>query len=188
MSGEVLLVRHAEVARRWHGRCYGSSDMGLSREGLRQTRTLAAELAQRPLTAIVHSGLRRAAILADLVAGMTGLPAEADPRWRERDFGEWEGRSWARIWRETGDAMDGMITDPAGFRPGGGETSAELSARSRAAWRGLPRQGIVLVVSHGGPIAMLRAFMAGLPPREAARFIPATGSAVTLPVHHESAA
>ena len=29
-------------------------------------------------------------------------------------------RSWAAIYRETGNAMDGMIDDPEGFRPGAG--------------------------------------------------------------------
>lgn len=87
MTGEVLLIRHTEVARAWRGRCYGQSDVGLSREGKRQARTLAAEIACEPVAAIVHSGLRHTRVLADLLARATSLMPIVDPRWRERGFG-----------------------------------------------------------------------------------------------------
>lgn len=174
MSGTVLLVRHAQVALRWRGRCYGHSDVGLSRAGQLQSRRIAAAILQRPdagdIRAVVHSGLRRAAFLAGLIAHGAGCTPQVDGRWRERGFGSWEGRSWQAIWRETGDAMDGMLTDPQGFRPGGGETTAQLHARSLAAWRALPRAGLVVVVAHGGPIACVRCDMAGAPLSALPRF------------------
>ena len=181
MTRRILLVRHTQVALRWHGRCYGSSDMGLSRAGQRHATVLAATLATLPITAIVHSGLIRTRILADRVAHATGLLATIDPRWRERDFGGWEGRGWNAIWRETGSAMDGLMTDPAGFRPGGdGETGQRLADRATAALAALPSAGTILVVSHGGPIASLRARAAGRPLTDAAGFIPAQGEIVPL--------
>jgi broad specificity phosphatase PhoE len=53
-----------------------------------------------------------------------------------------------------------MFTAPEDFRPGGGETTAELSTRSVAAWHALPEQGLVVVVTHGGPIAAVRTMLA----------------------------
>ena len=186
MAAAVLLVRHTEVARAWRGRCYGQSDMGLSRVGAAQVRVRAPELARWKPDIVLHSGLLRAQRLADAIAAYSGLTAGAVPAWRERDFGSWEGRSWSAIYRETGNAMDGMIDDPAGFRPGGGETTMELAVRSLAAWRELPRQR-VLIVTHGGPIAVLAGTVNGVPVREWPRLIPAPGNAVEIALpddHH----
>ncbi len=181
MTGEVLLVRHTEVALAWHGRCYGHSDMGLSREGTRHARKLAVAIASEPLAAIVHSGLRRTGVVADLLARMTGLAPIADPRWRERGFGDWEGRSWDAIWRATGNAMDGMMTDPEGFRPGGGETGAELATRCYKAWHALPMNGRVVVIAHGGPIGALGAAARNASLHEVPSFIPKLGGSLKLP-------
>lgn len=176
----MLLVRHTEVARAWRGRCYGQSDMGLSREGMRHARTLAAALACEPVAAIVHSGLRRTHVLAQLLARRTGVTPLADRRWRERAFGDWEGRSWDTIWRTTGDAMNGMMTDPDGFRPGGGETGAELAARCREAWHTLPTNGLVVLIAHGGPIGSIRAAAAGAALGKVTHFVPKLGDAARL--------
>ncbi len=179
MSAKVLLIRHAQVALRWRGRCYGQTDVGLSREGMQQSREIAGVISRRrdagEIRAVIHSGLRRAACLAQMIANAAGVRAQVDERWRERDFGRWEGRSWNAIWRETGNAMDGMLTDPHGFRPGGGETTSELHARSVCAWQALPRGGLIIVVAHGGPIACVRCELAGAQASQLARFRPAEG-------------
>lgn len=174
MAARVLLVRHPEVARAWHGRCYGRSDVGLSRAGAAHARALVPELALWAPDVVVHSGLCRTRVLAEAMAARLGLTARADPAWQERNFGHWEGRSWAAIYRETGNAMDGMIDDPDGFRPGDGETTAELAARSLAAFESLPNQRVV-VVTHGGPIAAILGTLGAVPVREWPRLVPPTG-------------
>jgi broad specificity phosphatase PhoE len=181
MTAQVLLVRHTLVAKAWSGRCYGRSDMGLSRDGMAMMRTLAEELAAQSFATIVHSGAIRTRVLAERVATLTGRPIAADPRWLERDFGTWEGRSWQAIWRKTGDLMDRMMTDPAGFNPGDGESGQELSTRARAAWDALPTDGDTLVVSHGGPIAAIRTSLAGLPMERMIQAVPSCGSWIVLP-------
>lgn len=136
-------------------------------------------VADLPLVdAVVHSGALRTRRLAAMVA--QDAPVGEDPRWLERDFGRWEGRSWDAIWRESGAAMDGMMTGPDTYRPGGGETGRELADRVQAAWEALPAQGVVLVIAHGGPIATLRALCAGQPLTRAVDFIPACGEVVCV--------
>ena len=178
MSGRVLLLRHPPVARAWAGRCYGRSDMGLSREGTAMARAIVADIASHDVTAVVHSDMRRTRPLAEAVARQVGCDAIADPRWRERDFAAWEGRTWHAIWRETGDQMDRMMTDPAHFRPGGGETGAEVAVRTIAAWHDVPQGGVTLVVAHGGTIAAVRCWLAGDPPERMVAHIPACGTIV----------
>lgn len=181
MTGRILLVRHTAVALRWRGRCYGITDVGLSRAGRRAATALAAELTRRQPTKVIHSGLRRTSWLADVVAQATDSIATIDSNWRERDFGQWEERSWLAIWRETGSAMDGMMTDPTGYRPGGGETSQELASRTLKAAQALPLSGTILVVTHGGPIASLLSIVSGRSLRDAVTFIPPVGSVTELP-------
>lgn len=180
MTRQILLVRHTSVAVRWTNRCYGCTDIGLSHAGRQQAAELATRLAAEPITALFHSGLKRAAYLARWLANMKGLVPIEDARWQERNFGAWEGRGWHSIWKETGDAMDGMFTDPAGYRPGGGETTAELSARSTAAYEALPQEGVIVVVSHGGPIAAVRTMLAGVPITDILNYRVGTGSITSL--------
>lgn len=170
----VLLVRHTEVALGWRGRCYGQSDMGLSRAGARAACAIVSAW-DAPVTAIVHSGLRRAATLADRLGARLGVGATVDRDWRERDFGAWEGRSWQAIWRETGAAMDGMLTAPDSFRPGGGETTRQLVDRAVQAWSRLPGGDRIVVVAHGGSIAAVRMVLANASIAELANYIPAPG-------------
>lgn len=144
-------------------------------------RALAGRFSPGTIDAVVHSGAIRTHRLAMAIAGYAGVPVTADPDWLERDFGAWEGRRWHAIWRETGDLMDRMMTDPAGFRPGGGETGAELARRARAAWDRLPITGTTLVVAHGGPIAAIRAGQAGAPLERMIDFVPRCGEVVAIP-------
>jgi len=174
----VILVRHPPVARAWTGRCYGRSDMGLSRTGQGMIATIIEQLTALKPDCIIHSDMRRTRALAVPLARRLGITPVACPLWRERNFGSWEGRSWNSIYRETGNAMDGMLTAPEQFRPGDGETTAELVLRIRKAMAILPRRRCVVVISHGGPIACARAAAEGLVLRDLATVIPPAGSIV----------
>lgn len=179
MTRTVWLVRHPPVALAWQKRCYGRSDPPLSRNGMRQAREIAEKLARLRLDLVIHSGLRRTSSIAGLLA-RAGIPTMADPQWRERDFGDWEGRSWHAIYRETGNAMDGMMTRPESFRPGGGETTAELLARIERAWAALPSFARVAIISHGGPIACMQCIRAGAEAGALPQFIPPVGEIVPI--------
>lgn len=139
-------------------------------------KALAAKLVQLSPDVIIHSDRIRTRKIAKQVADILSINAHADHRWRERDFGSWEGRSWNAIYRETGNAMDGMLNDPHGFRPGGGETTAEVEKRSIAAWRDLPPEQNIAVISHGGPIGLVLAKKNNASIHSVANFIPALAS------------
>ncbi len=176
----VTLLRHTAVAAHWRGRCYGASDVGLSAEGIAAARALAEGLALAGITRIQASPLRRARWLGGMLSRRLGLPLEIVPALRERDFGAWEGQSWDAIHAAEGDAMMGMIDAPDRFRPGGGETTAELAQRALAWFKTLPAEAGVLAVTHGGPVAALRGGLAGLPARDWLGLVPKLGEAVSL--------
>jgi len=176
----VTLLRHTAVAAHWQGRCYGVSDVGLSAAGVAAARTLAGQSLGR-VTRLQASPLRRARFLGGLLSRRLGLELEIVPALRERDFGTWEGQSWDAIHAAEGDSMMGMIDAPTSFRPGGGETTAELAARVMGWFASLPAGEGVLAITHGGPAAALRGSLAGLAVPAWLPLIPALGEAVTLP-------
>jgi alpha-ribazole phosphatase len=180
MSGRIVLVRHPPVAKHWSNRCYGQSDVRWSHEGRRLARELVREIAAKRPQLVVHSGLRRTRELAQALARLCGAAVHVDRRWRERDFGDWEGRTWHSIWRNSGAAMDRMVTEPCTFRPGGGETTAELVRRAVAAWNDVPTSGSVAVIAHGGPIAAVRCRLAGSPMSEIIQHVPRCGEIVEV--------
>lgn len=179
MTARPLLVRHTAVARAWAGRCYGASDVPLSRAGRAALAPLAIALGSAGPAWVIHSGRVRTRLLAERLARIAQCPLLEDIDWRERDFGTWEGKSWAAIYRATGNAMDGMIEAPATFRPGGGETTLELAARVYRAWQRLP-DAMGVVVTHGGPIAALVGQLSGEPVSAWPGLIPAPGASVAV--------
>lgn len=72
-----------------------------------------------------------------------GWRHRVDPALAELDFGDWDGRAWARI---APAEIDAWCADFASYAPGGGEALAAMLARA-AAWQ---PEGARLVVSHGG--------------------------------------
>ena len=184
MIRRVLLVRHPPVDGRFAGVCYGASDVTLGPDGLKAADEMVRQLAREPVAHIYHSGLSRTAAVADRLAALTGVIAVPDARLRERHFGHWELRTWDEIHAATGDAMMGMVNDPGGWRPPGGETTFELRDRALDWYRDLPRDGVIVAVTHGGPIAALLGTLARAPVCEWLALVPRLGGIVTAGPGH----
>jgi probable phosphoglycerate mutase len=151
----LLLARHGETDWNRDGRFQGHADPPLNERGRRQAHALTDLLADEPLEAIYSSDLLRAQETAQIVAMQRRMDVILDPQLRERDVGEWSGLTFAEIeerfpnqiqaWRE------GRITV--------GESREALSERVLAAAQRISAAhpaGVVLVVSHGGALRMLR--------------------------------
>lgn len=181
MARHLLVVRHPPVADAWRGICYGTSDAALGPAGRERVPALVAEtLAHGPISSLFHSGLSRCADVAEAIAAAAGLVAVVDHRLRERSFGAWERRPWDAIHAETGDAMLGMLHEPETWRPPGGETTFEMRDRIMAWFHHLPREGRIVAVTHGGPIAALRGTLAAAPVERWPQFVPACGEIVVV--------
>ncbi|MGQ0672448.1 MAG: histidine phosphatase family protein [Hyphomicrobium sp.] len=176
----VILVRHPPVGAHWGGRCYGQSEVGLSRIAMRENPSLVASLASFAPDRLFSSPLRRARWLAGHLSLRLDMPLTIDDRLKECHFGTWEGRSWEAIWSETGSAMNGMIEAPESFRPGGGETTYEVRDRVQAWLASLPGSGTTLAVTHGGPIASILGTLKRLPVAAWPSLVPKAGSWVEL--------
>ena len=160
----VVLVRHGESQWNAEGRLQGQGGTHLSALGERQAIATADHLAQRyPTVHAVRSDLERVVQTAAPWEARVAAQVTVDVRWREIDVGSWSGLTWAEV----------EATDPetlaawrAGtdVRRGGGETFAELRARTVEALHALVGQAdTVIVFTHGGCIRLGVAAMLGLP-------------------------
>jgi broad specificity phosphatase PhoE len=96
----ILLVRHGESTWNAEHRWAGHADPPLTEAGRAGARRLGARLADRGITAVASSDLRRAAHTAEIVAVALALgPVRHDVRLRERRCDAWSGRTSAEIER-----------------------------------------------------------------------------------------
>ncbi len=147
MSGRLVhLLRHGETLL--PGRLIGRTDCPVTDEGIAACLDQVEGL---EFDAIVSSDLIRARACAEAIGG----PVRIDPRWRELDFGAWDGLAVADI---DPAAMGAFWADPDASPPPRGERWSGLVGRVGEAIGALP-DGDVLVVTHGGA---MRATLAGL--------------------------
>ena len=164
--GTLYLVRHGESGWNRAQLVQGQSAAapGLTEAGRAQAAAAAGYLAATAATLVLTSDLRRAVETAAPIAARLGVPLRLDRRLRERSFGVAEGRPDSVLTpAETGITGE-AVTDPAA-RPAGGESVCQLYGRIAgllAELLAVPGQRIVLV-THGGPVRVARACLAGLP-------------------------
>jgi alpha-ribazole phosphatase len=147
----LILIRHAEPEEDARGRCYGSLDIGLSTAGREHAGRLAARLASVECEAVYSSPRMRALETAEAIAGVLGRVPVVDESLRELDFGELEGRTYDEIAASEPELYRAWMTTPTKVHFPGGESFADLKARSVAALERIRRlHENAIVVTHGG--------------------------------------
>lgn len=162
---QLFFIRHGATEYSHEFRFCGSTDVALSREGVRQARRLHALLQTQPVGQIYSSPLRRAAQTARIVFPRRKI-VFADAL-REIDFGRLEGLT----------AADASATYPLFYRkwlmrpsqadPPGGERLAHFRRRVWQFVRTLTSRDAearenVAIVTHGGPIKIVLSEIFGL--------------------------
>lgn len=155
----LLLLRHGQSIWNAENRWQGTADPPLSALGDQQARDAAAWLATAApaFAGVVASDLQRSRRTAEIIAGGLGLgTVELDAALRERNVGEWSGRTSDEIaarwpgalhaWRE------GRLASPPG-----GEDDKSLLDRFLPALRRQCERDVdaILVITHGGAIRAL---------------------------------
>ncbi|MCH7627764.1 histidine phosphatase family protein [Novosphingobium sp.] len=128
-----------------------------------------------PISHVWSSDLQRARVGAEAIARSRSIGLSMDPRWRELDFGEWEGLSADDVPRE---GLTRFWDDPDASPPPGGERWSALQARIRAALVDLDDMG--LVVTHGGAMRAAVAVLTGLDHRQVWAFDLPYGALLSL--------
>lgn len=180
----VDVLRHAECEG---GSIFrGSTDVALSAPGWARLRRVTAELPG--WDAIVTSPLRRCRAFADWLAAERGIDTVVDSRFREMNFGDWEGVPIAEVWAREAEAARAWYLDPGRHAPPNAEDLTAVRTRVAAAWAELAdryRGRHVLLVCHGGVIRNLVAHVLDLPLAATNRFGMPYGCRARIEVTHD---
>jgi alpha-ribazole phosphatase len=172
-STRLFLVRHGETDWNLGRRYQGQSDVPLNDRGLRQAEATARHLAEKEISLIVSSDLRRARQTAEAIALRCKLPVQEDQRLREMSFGAWEGMTHDEIQARWPGEREAWFADPVRIAPPGGETLAQVSDRVRSALDEIVKRsagGTAVLVAHGGVLRTLICLAVGLDPQVQWRF------------------
>lgn len=156
-SFPLYLLRHGEPEST--GRLIGRTDAPPTAAGIAacadQARDLAAEV-------LIASDLSRARLAGEAIGLATGVPLSIDPRWRELDFGAWDGMVPGDV---EGAALARFWDDPDVHAPPGGERWSALVERVSSALGDLAARP-TLIVTHGGAIRAALAVLCGFDVRQ----------------------
>lgn len=143
MTVPLHLLRHGEPSLTGH--FLGRTDLPLSAHGLCHS---LDQLQGLTVDRVISSGLRRTDSIAAAFARMNGIAHDIDRRWRELDFGQWDGKAADEL---PEDDLHRFWEDPDRFPPPGGEAHGALLHRVGQAIKDLAPVPS-LVIAHGGSI------------------------------------
>jgi 2,3-bisphosphoglycerate-dependent phosphoglycerate mutase len=161
----ITAIRHGETAWNVDTRIQGQLDISLNEKGRWQAAQAASALAAERIDAIVSSDLSRAYETAQFVAKPHGLLVYTEPNLREREFGLFQGKTFAEIEAQhPEDALRWRKRVPD-FAPDGGESLLIFRERVAQCLRRLAAQFAgkhLVIVSHGGVMDILYREATGL--------------------------
>lgn len=164
----IAIWRHGRTSWNAEQRFQGQTDIELDEVGIAQAQRAASMLASLPPSAIISSDLTRTRQTASPLVAITGIEPAYDEGLRETFAGEWEGKTRPVLLEEYGDDLHRWSADPLMRAGGHGETRVEVADRVVAAidrgLAGLPDDGGLIVVTHGGAARAGIGRLLGLPP------------------------
>ncbi len=167
----LYFVRHGQTGWNHARRIQGQLDTDLNDTGRRQAAENGARLQRlRPDVAnlsYVASPLRRCRETMEIIRDAIGIEPSGyttDDRLKEIHFGHWQGTHWRDIEAVDPDGAAARLLDPYRWRPQGGESYADLTARV-GDWLTTITTDTV-VVAHGGVSRALRRLVLDVGPAE----------------------
>jgi broad specificity phosphatase PhoE len=185
-------VRHGETLwnreRRMQGQLY---EVPLSDLGREQAKEIAATLATVPASALYSSDLLRTLETARAIGETTGLPVIEEPALRERHFGVLQGRlygdmleevehawrnpdvrpdggeSWRDVYDRAATFIERLRAEAASLMPEPAalprSRGASAPPRTEEPVRGGSAPRELILVTHGGTLNMICAYLEGIP-------------------------
>ncbi|MBQ7568875.1 histidine phosphatase family protein [bacterium] len=162
---EIWWVRHGTTDWNTEKRWQGHTDMPLNDNGRRLAMLLAERLKDIPFDECWSSDLRRSAETAQLA--LPERQIRLDARLREIPMGHLEGKTWNEISPDLQQQVADWWKDPYTLPfPGGAESLADVTARVKAWQSERPKEGRIIVFTHGGVIRCCLWDMLGMPTAE----------------------
>lgn len=160
MALYLFLIRHGETEWTKERRFQGSSDIPLTKRGMKQAKAVAECLKRYGIDRIYASPLGRARQTAAPIARLLRKKINYDKRLRELGFGVWEGRTSRELLSDKKSQYAkwclGKIVTPKR-----GEKISDFRKRVRSFLSDVTRQRSsasakkIAVVTHGGPVKII---------------------------------
>ena len=168
---KFLFIRHGLSIANAEGRIQGQFDSPLSEQGREQSRALAQRLVREGwnLSAIYASDLSRASETAEILSSRLDMPVVLDERLREYGFGVLTGVVWRdvehlhpEIWQAYYERHE---WGPIAGEEGNEAFHTRLAAALVDIRTGHAGGDTVAVVTRGGSLGMIMAYLLGMTPR-----------------------
>lgn len=159
----------------------GRLDTDLSETGIKQAEQLRHLLKDHSFEKVYTSELRRARQTAEIIIAGRNLPIQVDPRLNEIDQGQWTGKSGRELFKNE-ERYRKWVANPFEAHPPEGETFQQVVERARSFLQSVQEES-VLVVAHGGLLAVMRAVAAKIPLEKAWSLIPKNAEIVKISVN-----
>jgi probable phosphoglycerate mutase len=163
----IYFIRHGETDWNAQARYQGQADVPMNETGRAQARrngeTLRRLLPDIASADFIASPLSRARETMQIVRATLGLEPDGfqvDERLKEAHYGDWQGTLAADLPRLDAEGIKARTRDPFRWRPQGGESYEDLTARTLPWLAAITRDAVV--VSHGGVSRVLRGHILGL--------------------------
>lgn len=168
MVTTLYLIRHGQTQDGEVRRYIGHSDVPLSREGIEQMERISRYIVQKgsKLAAVYCSDLCRAIRSAEIIAEPHSINPIISPFLRERNFGIWEGLSFAEIEEKYPKEFEAWAGNPLKFSPMGGESTLKVRERVIEALEeiiGNYKDEHIAIVAHGGVNRVILCHVMGIP-------------------------
>jgi alpha-ribazole phosphatase len=167
MTTRIWLVRHGEPAG-VRGRCYGKLDVGLSPAGREQMERTAACLKAEPFDAFYASPRLRTLESARILASFHTCVCREDDGLGEIDFGDFEGLPYDEIAERYPTLYRQWMDSPTEVQFPNGESFGAMRLRVLRTLEAILKahEGrTVAVVTHGGTIRIILAWVLQMPDR-----------------------
>jgi 2,3-bisphosphoglycerate-dependent phosphoglycerate mutase len=162
----ICLVRHGETEWNAERRIQGQIDIDLNDIGRRQAVAAGAWLRASGIGALYSSDLQRAWMTAQAIGAALGLAPQAVPELRERNYGVFQGLTYAEAEARHPEGYAAFTGRNADYDFEKGESLRAMFARVTGKLREIaarhPGQAVAVVV-HGGVLDIVNRFVRGNP-------------------------
>ncbi|MDH5720521.1 MAG: histidine phosphatase family protein [Spirochaetia bacterium] len=173
---KLYLIRHGEVVESTKMLLTGSTDLPLTKSGVREMETMAAQFKLSENALILHSPLLRARQSAEIL--FKDRKIESLPKLCEIDFGLWENQRLKEITKKNKEMINKWENDFENFAFPEGESVKNFIKRIEelADFFILSKNKEIAAVAHKGVITFLLCRFLGIPYQKYAAFQVSTGS------------
>lgn len=163
----IDLLRHGDIAA--NKKLVGHSDELLSELGWQQCQSII-DGKKLPWNKIISSPLQRCLAFSEEISSQFNLPLSIDSRFKEIDFGNWDGQCLADLYSGVeADQFLQFTQAPNSITPPNGESYKNFELRVISAWSELLTSlhsnqiQHCLLVTHGGVIRTLISYVLAMP-------------------------